>query len=283
MMSERGEILEDLLAGGPLSNVDVVDCHVHLGPALYMQNPDTDADGLVRVLDSLGISMACVSHSVAMVSDWQLGNTLLIEAVQKYPDRIFGYAFFNPRYPDEMDAEMERCAAAGLRGLKMHPDFHDMPATSPLYDPLYERAEAEQKLLLCHYGAGMSPRCGSHLFKEVVQRFPRVRYIMAHSLPNSRAVDTAAEYFRDNEVYFDLANAFQPGVIEYARDKLGVERLLYGSDGCWGSIATRLGLVCATNLSDGDKRKILGGNMRGLMGRSQETGDRRQEVPESNK
>ena len=73
MMSERGEILENLLAGGPLTSVDVVDCHVHLGPALYMQNPDTDADGLVRVLDSLGISMACVSHSVAMVSDWELG------------------------------------------------------------------------------------------------------------------------------------------------------------------------------------------------------------------
>jgi uncharacterized protein len=264
---KRESILNDFLSGGPLTSVDVVDCHVHLGPALYMQNPDTDADGLVRALNSMGIAMACVSHSVGMVSDWYLGNSLLIDAVKKYPKRVFGYAVFNPRYPDEMEVEMERCAAAGLRGLKMHPDFHDTLATSPLYDKLYERAQAEHRIILCHYGAGQSPRCGSHLFRDVVRRFPRVTYIMAHSLPNTSAVDTAVEYFKGVDVHFDLANAFQPGVIEYARTRLGVERLLYGSDGCWGSIAARLGLVCAADLPDEDKRKILGGNMRALMAR----------------
>jgi predicted TIM-barrel fold metal-dependent hydrolase len=269
MTSQRGAILADFLNGGPLSAVDVVDCHVHLGPALYMQNPDTSADGLVGVLDSIGISIACVSHSVAMVSDWRLGNSLLIEAVKKYPGRIFGYAFFNPRYPDQMDAEMARCSAAGLRGLKMHPDFHNMPANSPLYDPLYERAQAEQRLILCHYGAGPSPRCGTHVFRDVVRRFPHATYIMAHSLPGAAAVDAACEYFKDYDVYFDLANAFQPGVIEYACSKLGVDRLLYGSDGCWGSIATRVGLICATDLPDGDKRRILGTNMRELITRNE--------------
>lgn len=263
----RDTILQDFLSGGPLSNVDVVDCHVHLGPALYMQNPDTDADGLVRALDSLGIAMACVSHSVAMVSDWQLGNTLLIDAVRRYPERIFGYAFFNPRYPSAMPAELQRCAKAGLRGLKIHPDFHDLPANNALYDPVYECAQAERRVILCHYGAAPAPRAGSHLFREVVRRFPRATYIMAHSLPGTTAVDTAVEYFKDFDVYFDLANAFQPGVIEYACKRLGVERLLYGSDGCWGSIATRLGLICATRLSEDDKRRILGGNMRALLAR----------------
>ena len=260
-------ILKDFLSGGPLTSVDVVDCHMHLGPALYMQNPDTDAAGLVRVLDSLGIAMACVSHSVAMVSDWKLGNTLLIEAVKKYPARIFGYAVFNPRYPDDMDAEMQRCAAVGVRGLKVHPDFHNLPANAPLYDPVYERAQAERRVILCHYGGGPLPRCGAHLYREVVRKFPRATYIMAHSLPNTAAVDLAFEYFKDFDVYFDLANAFQPGVIEYACTRLGVERLLYGSDGCWGSIATRLGLICAADVPDEDKRRILGGNMRALLAR----------------
>jgi uncharacterized protein len=262
---QRGQILTQLLAGGPLRNIDIVDCHVHMGPALYMQVPDADAEGLVRELDDTGVAMACVSHSVAMVSDWKLGNTLLIDAVRKYPKRLFGYAFFNPRYPKDMPAEMDRCAAGGLRGLKVHPDFHQTPANSPLYDPVYDRAQSEHRLILCHYGAGPGPFAGAALWRQVVEKFPKATYIMAHSLPTRSAVDMAAEYFAARQVYFCLANAFARGVIEYGAKRLGVERLLFGSDGCWGSIAQRLGLICGTELSDGDKRKVLGGNMRRLM------------------
>lgn len=268
MAETRDSILEDLLSGGPLSRVDVVDCHSHMGPALYMNVADADADSLVGVLDSLGVAVACVSHSVAMVSDWRTGNDLCIDAVGRYPDRYFGYAFFNPRYPDEMGEELTRCAEAGLRGLKIHPDFHNTPADSSLYDAAYARAETENRALLCHYGAGPTPRAGSHLYRKVVERFPNATYIMAHSLPGFEAVDTAVEYFGSREnIFFCLANAFPEGVIEYAARRLGTDRLLYGSDGCWGAMATRLGLICGTRLSERDKRKVLGKNMRGIMER----------------
>ena len=262
----RDPILEDFLAGGPLTSVDVVDCHSHLGPALYMEGADTDADSLASYLGALGVGLACVSHSISMVSDWYLGNSLLIDAVRAYPERIFGYAFFNPRYPSSMPAELDRCKAAGLRGLKVHPDFHQTPADSPAYDPVYERACEENRVILCHYGAGPGRYAGAPLWKHVVDRFPRATYVMAHSLPGRPAVDLAVEYFGKRErVFFDLANAFEPGAIEYAAQKLGAERLLYGSDGCWGAMATRLGLVCSTRLDEATKRLVLGGNMRRVL------------------
>ncbi len=259
-------ILEDFLSGGPMTTVDIVDCHVHLGPALYMMVPNSDPAGMVGVLDAMGVAVACVSHSVGMVSDWKLGNDLLIQAREQFPGRIWGYTFCNPRYPADLAAEMERCAAAGLQGLKIHPDFHNTPADSPLYDPVYEYASEEHRVLLCHYGAGFGPRAGSHLYRTVVERFPRLACIMAHSLPSTGAVDTAVEYFGSRQnVWFCLANAFQPGVVEYAARKLGAERLLYGSDGCWGAMEPRLGMVCCTELDERSKRMILGENMRGIM------------------
>lgn len=262
----RDPIFEDFLAGGPLTSADVVDCHSHLGPALYMQGCDTDADGLARYLDALGVQLACVSHSIAMVSDWKLGNSLLIDAVRRYPERIFGYAIFNPRYPSSMPAEIDCCLGEGLRGLKVHPDFHQVPADSPAYDYLYRRACDENRVVLCHYGAGPGRYAGAALWKRVVDRFPAATYVMAHSLPGREAVELAAEYFGHRErVYFCLANAFEPGVIEYAAQRLGPERLLYGSDGCWGAMATRLGLVCSTRLDEVAKRLVLGGNMRRIL------------------
>ena len=92
---------------------------------------------------------------------------------------------------------------------------------------------------------------------------------MAHSLPSPAAVDLAVELFGTcQNVRFCLANAFAAGVIEYACRRLGAERLLYGSDGCWGSMAMRLGVVCCADIGEADKRRILGGNMRAVMARS---------------
>jgi uncharacterized protein len=266
MTRSRGAIMEGFLAGGPLEGVDVVDCHAHLGPALYMQVPDSGPDGFAATLDHLGAATACVSHSVGMVSDWKLGNDLLIQARASHPRRIFGYAFYNPRYPVDMPAELKRCAAAGLAGVKIHPDFHRTPADSPLYDAAYEAASSGNRVMLCHYSAGAGPFAGAGLYANVLRRFPRLTTVMAHSLPDTTAVDTALALFgRKKRVFFCLANAFQPGVIEYACKRLGAERLLYGSDGCWGDMAPRLGLVCCAEISERDKAAILGRNMRALI------------------
>ena len=267
-MKARGRIMEEFLSGGAIQDVDIVDCHVHLGPALYMQVPDSDPEGMVGVLDAMGVSLACVSHSIGMVSDWKTGNDALIEARKLFPDRIFGYTFCNPRYPSELGNEMARCSEAGILGLKIHPDFHNTPANSDLYNPVYDFVVNEQKLILCHYDFSSGPRAGSNLYHDVMKRFPKMRGILAHSLPSTVAVDIALEYFGNNEsIFFDLSNAFQPGVIEYACKKLGASRLLYGSDGCWGAMEPRLGLVCCADIDENDKERILGTNMRELLGK----------------
>jgi len=265
-MKPRGAIMEAFLKGGPMKDFDIIDCHVHLGPALYMHVPDSGPEGMVKVLDAMGVSMACVSHSVGMVSDWKTGNDLLIEAVKQYPSRIWGYTFCNPRYPSEIQKEMQRCAAAGLQGLKIHPDFHKTPADSPLYDVVYDFALQENRLMLLHYSSSPGPYAGASLFRNVLKKFPTLRCIMAHSLPDTTAVDTAVEFFGKYEnVYFDLSNAFQPGVIEYACKKLGASRLLYGSDGCWGAMEPRLGLVCCASIDEQEKILIIGKNIKSLI------------------
>jgi predicted TIM-barrel fold metal-dependent hydrolase len=258
--------MDAFLKGGPMNGVDIVDCHVHLGPALYMQVPDSDPKGMVGALDAMGVSLACVSHTTGMLSDWKTGNDALIEARRSFPGRIWGYTFCNPRYPADIRNEILRCAASGLQGLKIHPDFHKTPADSPLYDVVYDFAMKEQRLILCHYSAASAPLAGSQLYRNVIKKFPAMRCIMAHSLPDRTAVDAAAEYFGSMDtVFFDLANAFQPGVIEYACRKLGASRLLYGSDGCWGAMESRLGLVCSADIDEKDKLRILGANMREII------------------
>jgi len=258
------EIVEKVLSGEGLRGELVIDCHSHLGPALYMEIPDSDAAGLARHLDDLGIDKACVSSGIAMVSDWKTGNDQAIAAVRTFPDRFFGYTFYNPRYVELMEAELERCFAAGMRGLKMHPDFHQMPADDPSYNLLYRFAQERRLPILCHFGGG--PRTDFPLYAPAVERCPDATFILAHSLPGRDRVDLAVQYFGErSNVFYDLANAFEPGVIRYAIERLGAERLLFGTDGCWGSMARRLGLIALAPIDDEPKRLILGRNMQRII------------------
>jgi len=61
------------------------------------------------MMDKFGLSKACVSHSIAITSDFRLGNRLVYEALEKYPDRFIGYAVLNPNYPEEIEEELEVC------------------------------------------------------------------------------------------------------------------------------------------------------------------------------
>jgi len=263
-------IVEKVLSGAGLADELVIDCHCHLGPALYQEVPDSDPAGLARHLDELGIDTACVSSGVAMVSDWKAGNDQAVRAVTDYPDRFFGYTFYNPRYgpgtpsEKEMLAELERCFAAGLRGLKLHPDFHRTPADDPSYEPLYRFGHERELPILCHFGPG--PLTDIPRYAQAVRRYRRAKFILAHSLPGRDRVDACAEAFGGcDNVFYCLANAFEPGVIEHAIARLGADKLLFGTDGCWGSMARRLGLVALAPIEDQPKRLLLGGNMRRII------------------
>lgn len=258
------DIIDKVLSGHGLKDELVIDCHSHLGPALYQEIPDADAAGLVSHMDDIGMDVACVSSCVAMVSDWKAGNEEAVAAVRDWPGRFFGYTFYNPRYEQEMADELERCLAAGMLGLKMHPSFHGTSADAPSYELIYRFAHEHRLPLLCHFGPG--PQTDFAQYAPAVERYRDAVFILAHSLPGRDRVDKAVEHFgeRDN-VFYCLANAFEPGVIRHAIEKLGAERLLFGTDGCWGSMPRRLGLVALAPIDDAPKRLILGGNMQRII------------------
>jgi predicted TIM-barrel fold metal-dependent hydrolase len=57
------------------------------------------------------------------------------------------------------------------------------------------------------------------------------------------------------------------GVVEYALEKLGAKRLLYGSDWPVRDFATQLGKLDIEGLSDADRELIQWGNLHRLLGR----------------
>lgn len=93
---------------------------------------------------------------------------------------------------------------------------------------------------------------------------PDVRIIMAHLTScGKRGVMEIADL---PNVWIDTS-AFQPfsGLVEYAVEKLGVDRVLYGSDLVIRDLPTQIGRILSADISEADKRAILFDNSYNLL------------------
>ena len=111
-------------AGKPLFAVPPgsCDCHTHLlGP--YDRHPPNDergysapeasSDHLIGLMDSLGLDRAVIVTPTA----YGTNNAVLLEALQRHPDRFGGVAVLGP---EATDREIDRLHAAGTRGIRLN-------------------------------------------------------------------------------------------------------------------------------------------------------------------
>lgn len=246
------------LAGQPIDQCLVIDAHSHLDENPIFPFLDTSLETLIARMDRLGIATVCVSSLVAIYGKARLGNDSVIEAMRRYPGRIFGYMCVDPGYPERIVAEMERCLAAGVGGVKIH-SYSMRPLLaydSPNLTPLYEFADAHALPLLVH----------SFTIEELQQlqpqfsKYPRVNFILGHTgacglSPYTRL---AKEYAN---VYLETCLSISPrGLIEtIVAEGLG-DKVLWGSDEVFMDASQQLSRVLFARVAESDKRKILGEN-----------------------
>jgi predicted TIM-barrel fold metal-dependent hydrolase len=107
----------------------------------------------------------------------------------------------------------------------------------------------------------------SKKLEELSYEYRNVNFIMAHyggwnmrDLPEAMAVASKAP-----NVYIDSSGSVEWfGGFEKAVARIGAEKILFGSDFPWGNLAFMIGRVVFANISDEEKKKILGLNAKEL-------------------
>ena len=98
------------------------------------------AQELIESGSKIGVEKYIV-HSVATKADQvESINNFIISACEKFPQFV-GFATMHPDY-ENFDAELDRVYAAGLRGVKLHPDFQKFQCDMPQMDGLYSKCAA---------------------------------------------------------------------------------------------------------------------------------------------
>ncbi|MDR2572287.1 MAG: amidohydrolase family protein [Oscillospiraceae bacterium] len=251
-------------AGIPLSDVYIIDEHCHLGffGGQYMGGVSPEA--MLAEMDSLGVDIAILSHSMAIISDFTKGNDLVFEAVNNYPDRFLGYCTVNPLYPDEMLFELERCAAnPGIKGIKLHPYCHERPLSYKHYNKAYKFASENKLFVMSHTYTAEDIETTNILAAE----FSDTVFIMAHMGGEKMNVETALDVInrRDN-VFGDISGSQAwEGVIEWYVSEVGSKKIIYGTDTPFMNPTATFALLAMSEINDDEKRDIFGLNMKRII------------------
>ncbi len=260
-------ILDQVKSGLPIEGVSVIDCHGHLGGWPLVSLPKNDVREMIETMDSLGIDRLCLSHFLGVFCDFRRGNDLLAEAIEQYPGRLIGQIVVNPRYPDQIVPELDRCERQyGMRMAKIHPFCHEYPADGPGYREFWQYANDKELVVLTHTW-GSDKTCGPEMFGPIAREHPRAKIILAHAGVTRRGCEeTIGVARRHDNLYLDVASS-QPhvGMIERFVNEVGAERVLFGSDVPVLEPAAQLGRVAYAEISEANKEKILGLNMQRLL------------------
>lgn len=241
----------------------IVDGHVHIGKSTRLQI-NMDGEGLVRIADSIGVDKLCCTDLTALFYDMHEGNRLLYDEMQRFPDRILGYAsLHSTRFGKEALDEIRRCREEyGMHGLKIY-STPEMSIAEPAMIPIMELCSELKMPILAH----TTPAECEYLMTRV----PEAQFIMAHAggqpFANgdwNRAIMVARRF---PNLYLDTAcSTVDTGFVEVCVHALGADRVIFGTDVPLLDPWPQLAKVKETRLTEAQRELLMGGNILRLMG-----------------
>ena len=245
----------------------VIDFHAHLH-RWGRHGVDDDADRYLRLMDLAGIDRACVN--CIYYGDARRGNNITAAWVARNPDRFIPVAFITPHYPEEAIPELERAFnVLGMKFLKIYPDYFGQPNDDPACFPIYEWLNERGLPVMTHPLFPFDPE-GTTIpgrFEALSERFPRVKWVLAHSGGSGR--DRAGEAARElPNVYLETCGSGMgyPGVAATIEAAGGDDKILFGTDMPLLDTRNQVAKVVTAPIPDESKRKILGLNAMNLLG-----------------
>ena len=281
----------------------VIDFHTHTFPdriapaairslrAQCHTRPFTDAtEGSLResmARAGIGLSVilpvATAPHQVVHIND----SSLRINAGTAETG-LTSLGCMHPDFPDP-HAELGRIAAAGIRGIKLHPVYQGVDIDDPRFVRILSRCGELGLFAVLHAGLDVGFPGAEHALPRKIRSALRqagpVTLVLAH-MGGWRCWDEAADLFADTGVFIDTAfslgamtplgdghpwteealRLLDPDAFTHLVWTWGAERVLFGSDSPWSDQAEALAAVRALPLAPDELEAILRGNAEQLLG-----------------
>lgn len=273
---------------GELTPTPIVDAHCHIYPPkiaaravdsvgefyhIPMLGVPAEAgiipgtpEHLLAISEGTGITHHLV-HSVAVKAQTvESINDFIAGECARHPNFI-GFAAMHQDYADPR-AELVRAKAAGLRGIKIHPDTQGVNLDDDRLMRVYEIAQELGLPVLIHMGDYRYDYSHPRRLRRVLHEFPDLVVCGAH-FGGWSVFDLAVEYLADERCYLDCSSSMKFIGLRRTRELIdiyGADRILFGSDFPMWDPGVELRRLKSVGLSADDWEKITFRNVERFVG-----------------
>ena len=185
---------------------------------------------LLAATESSPISHFAVLGVATKPSQVESINNFVIEQCRAHPT-FLGFASMHQDYANP-EAELARIKAAGLSGIKIHPDIQGVNLNDPRLMEVYAACERLDIPVTLHTGDYRHDFSHPRRLVEVLHTFPRLRVNGAH-FGGWSIYDLAVEYLEHERCFMDASSSFAFLGRRRVRELIelyGPERIMFGSD-----------------------------------------------------
>ncbi|MDR0932470.1 MAG: amidohydrolase family protein [Victivallales bacterium] len=250
----------------------IIDFHTHFYPEKVAPKAievcagkiDAYSDGTRAGLEkSMCVAGIDLSVALTVVNAPENSASINAWAIRENRMPIISTGGIHPDEPDPL-ATLEAINAAGLPGIKLHPEYQRFKFDEERLFPVWERCEELGLFVVTHvgYDAMYEPPYLSDPEKlaEFHRRFPGLQLVLAH-LGGMAMWDEVEKYLVGLPVYLDLAMATKeyitPGQLTRIIKNHGANRILFGSDSPWYDQTRQLKFIRSLPLTNEEQELIF--------------------------
>ena len=222
---------------------------------------DGTASGLINSMRESGIDYSVLLPIAATPSQTVKINDISIQNNKK--DNLFWFGSVHPHY-ENIRYELDRLKDAGIKGIKLHPDFQGVFIDAPETVEVMKYASTLGLLLTIHGGMDISfpdlHRSTPKRLYSVLNQLEVAKIICAHMGGYMYLDDVEKYLMNSNSVYIDTSFSIGKMDTEQIKRILNTfdsERILFGTDSPWDSQKKALNDIKSLNISHELEDKIL--------------------------
>jgi predicted TIM-barrel fold metal-dependent hydrolase len=240
----------------------IIDFHTHVdeAPAFGWIDPP---EKIVSLMDAAGIDRAVIMTYTDLPGLNPDALEYIAQAAAHFPDRLIPFVRLNPNYQSDMPALLERAVSLGVRGVKLHPTTTLAHPAGDATVALLRRCGALGMPVLFH--CGDDPYTTPETIGLAAEAAPDCQIVLGHMGGYLHVEEAVDEAERRPNLHLETSAMPYPRWIATAVDRVGPDRVVFGSDGPGCNPALELDKIRRLGLGDAVERRVLGGNAMDLL------------------
>ena len=230
----------------------IIDFHTHIFPdkiaaktiasleagASIKAATDGTLNGLLESMDKSGVDMSIILPVVTKPSQFDSINGFAQSVNEKYAGRLFSFGGIHPDCED-YKAKLDYIKDAGLKGIKIHPDYQGVMIDDVRYMNIIEYASELGLIIMTHAGVDIGlpepVHCPPEKMRWVLDTIKPEKMVLAH-YGGWKQWEQVYDCLAGENVYFDTAFTFdyiERKMFLKILEKHDTDKILFATDSPW--------------------------------------------------